>query len=74
MPLNVKSTCSGRSQDPASVRDVEKPAQPVGEKLDIEHVRVDDDPRKWSNMRKVSNPSITVGIFYNLFSRRAYWP
>lgn len=56
------------------MRDVEKPAQPVGEKLDIEHVRVDDDPRKWSNMRKVSNPSITVGIFYNLFSRRAYWP
>jgi hypothetical protein len=76
MPSNVTNTCSSGSQDPASVMDAEKAPEPAtktaSEKLDIEHVHVDDDPRKWSNMRKVSRPSITMSIFSNLVPRRAY--
>ncbi|KAN0130193.1 Major facilitator superfamily domain containing protein [Lactarius tabidus] len=64
MPSNVKSTCSGGSQGPVSARDVEKvddkSAQTASEKLDIEHVRVDDDPRKWSNLRKTGILSVIV--------------
>ncbi|KAF8257483.1 MFS general substrate transporter [Lactarius quietus] len=50
------STCSGGSQVPASVRDVEKVDDPTAKtaskKFSIEDVDVDDDPRKWSNLRK----------------------
>ena len=64
MPSNVTSTRSSESQGPTSVRDaekaVDKTAQTASEKLDIEHVHVDDDPRKWSNVRKVSYFSITM--------------
>ena len=44
----------------------DRTAQTASEKLDIEHVYVDDDPRKWSNMRKASTPSIMIGIFSSL--------
>ena len=74
MPSNVTCTPSGESQGPA-VRDAEKSddqtAQTARQKLDIEHVHVDEDPRKWSNMRKASPPSIAIGIF-NLVSRLEY--
>ena len=53
MPSNVTSTCSSGAQGSASVNDAEKAEdQTASEKLDIEHVHVDDDPRKLSNMRK----------------------
>jgi hypothetical protein len=58
IPSNVASTPSGASQALASVRDAEKAGDPAAktadEKLEIEHVLVDDDPKKWSNMQKVS--------------------
>jgi hypothetical protein len=60
MPSNVTSTCSGgfQVQVPASVADVEKADDSITKaaserSVDIEHVHVDDDPRKWSHMRKV---------------------
>ncbi|KAI9451117.1 MFS general substrate transporter [Lactarius psammicola] len=56
MPPNVTSTCSQAVgfQVPASARDAEKADDTAAktESLDIEHVHVDDDPRKWSNLRK----------------------
>ena len=74
----VTSTRSGGPQGPASVRDAEKAddktAQTTSSKLNIEHIHVDDDPRKWSNMRKVRTTLIEIGIYSNLASRRAYWP
>ena len=76
MPSNLTSTSSCGSQGPASVRDAEKSddqvAQTARERPDIEHVHVDDDPRKWSNMRKASIAPIVIGIFSNLVSRQAY--
>ena len=63
MSSNVISTCSGgvRVQVPASVpvADTEKADDLITKAAsegpaDIEHVHVDDDPRKWSHMRKVS--------------------
>ncbi|KAI9442899.1 MFS general substrate transporter [Lactarius indigo] len=51
MPSNVSGTFSVGSQVPAPARDAEV-VKIASESLDIEHVHVDDDPRKWSNMRK----------------------
>ena len=58
LPSNVTSACSGGFPVPASARDAEKAddsvAKTESESLDIEHAHVDDDPRKWSHLRKVS--------------------
>ncbi|KAH9055249.1 major facilitator superfamily domain-containing protein [Lactarius vividus] len=66
MPSNVVSTCSVSFQVPAPSRDAEKgddsAANTASESLDIEHVYVDDDPRKWSNMRKVSRSFATIDV------------
>ncbi len=51
---------------PASARDAEKAddsaVKAASESLDIEHVYVDDDPRKWSHMRKVSRAFATIDV------------
>ena len=65
---NGASACSNGFQVPASARDEEKADDPArdpadkiaSEGLDIEHVHVDDDPRKWSNIRKVGYSSTTI--------------
>ena len=69
MPSNVtNSTRPGGFQleVPAAVNDPEKAgdsaAQTASEGLDIEHVHVDDDPRKWSHMRKVSRSVATIDV------------
>lgn len=77
MPPNVTSTCSGGSQGPASARDAEKAddqtAQTSSEKLDIEHVHVEDDPRKWSNTREVS-PTIDLATRPAQLPATRNWP
>ena len=64
MTSNGASTLSDDFQSPAGARDVEKVDDPnaktASESFDIEHVHVDDDPRKWSNMRKVGSSSATI--------------
>jgi hypothetical protein len=68
MSSNGTSPRSNDFQAPASTRDAEKAGDPAkdptdkiaSEGLDIEHVYVDDDPRKWSNMRKVGYFCTTV--------------
>jgi hypothetical protein len=69
MPSDVTSTCSGgfQVQVPASVADVEKADDSITKaaserSVDIEHVHVDDDPRKWSHMRKVSRSVATIDV------------
>ncbi|KAN0125379.1 hypothetical protein V8E53_015541 [Lactarius tabidus] len=48
----------------ASVRDAEKAGDPAAktadEKLEIEHVLVDDDPKKWSNMQKTGLLAVII--------------
>ena len=61
MTSNGASTSSDGFQVPPTAndlaRDAEKADDPstntASKNIDIEHVHVDDDPRKWSNMRKV---------------------
>jgi hypothetical protein len=68
MSSNGASARSDGFQVPASARDAEKAVDPAkdpadkiaSEGLDIEHVYVDDDPRKWSNMRKVGYSCTTI--------------
>ena len=59
MTSNGASTCSDGFQVPSLARDAEKAddqgTNTTSENIDIEHVHVDDDPRKWSNMRKVGS-------------------
>lgn len=87
MPANVTSTSSRgfRVEFPASGRDAEKADGPklASESFDMEHVHGDDDPMKWSILRKVSRflyrlilfpaQSPATGFYFYLFSRRAYW-
>ncbi|KAH9046681.1 major facilitator superfamily domain-containing protein [Lactarius hengduanensis] len=78
MPSNVPSTSSVDFQVPAPLRDAEKgddsAAKTASESLDIEHVHVDDDPRKWSNMRKTGTlcmiicASIVAGLSISIFN------
>lgn len=81
MPSNVASTPSVGFQAPAaSARDVEKAVDSATKTasesldIDIEHVRVDDDPRKWSSMRKTSTlcliccASTLAGLGANIFN------
>ncbi|KAH9028700.1 major facilitator superfamily domain-containing protein [Lactarius pseudohatsudake] len=78
MPSNVPSTCSVDFQVPAPLRDAEKgddsAAKTASESLDIEHVHVVDDPRKWSNMRKTGTlcmiicASIVAGLSISIFN------
>ena len=64
MTSNGASTCSNGFQSPVSERDAEKVdntgAKAASDSFDIEHVHVDDDPRKWSNMRKVGSTFATI--------------
>jgi hypothetical protein len=71
MSSNVTSACSGgfQVQVPASstVADTEKADHSTTKaasegSVDIEHVHVDDDPRKWSHMRKVSRSVATIDV------------
>lgn len=82
MSSNGASARSDGFQVPASARDAEKAVDPAkdpadkiaSEGLDIEHVYVDDDPRKWSNMRKTSVlclifcATMIAGLSVNIFN------
>ncbi len=69
MPSNLTATCPVAAlQVPAAAKDVEKAGDSVAkttsssQSLDIEHVDVEDDPRKWSHMRKVSCSLIMIHV------------
>lgn len=62
MSSNGASACPNDIQVPAFARDAEKADDPAADKIasDIEHVYVDDDPRKWSHIRKVGYSCSTI--------------